>query len=136
MQFGEKLKALRAEKNLSQVEVASRIGMSRRAYIAYEQDGVYPRKREIYYKLAEVLGCDPNYLLTENDDFVLQAAEKYGSRGKRQAEQLMADVTGLFAGGELAEDDLDVMMKAIQEAYWIAKEKSKKFTRKDYLNKE
>ena len=44
----------------------------------------------------------------------------------------MAEVTGLFAGGELADEDLDEMMKGIQEAYWIAKEKNKKYTPKKY----
>ena len=69
-------------------------------------------------------------LLGENGTLVAQAAEKYGSRGARQAQDLMSEVTGLFAGGELAEEDLDVMMKAITEAYWIAKEKNKKFAPK------
>ena len=44
----------------------------------------------------------------------------------------MAEVTGLFAGGELADEDLDEMMKGIQEAYWIAKENNKKYTPKKY----
>lgn len=39
---------------------------------------------------------------------------------------------GLFAGGNIADEDLDVMMKALQDAYWIAKEKNKKFTPKKY----
>lgn len=36
----------------------------------------------------------------------------------------------LFAGGELDQDDMDEMMKAIQDAYWIAKEKNKKYASK------
>ena len=44
----------------------------------------------------------------------------------------MSEVTGLFAGGDLAEEDMDVMMKAISDAYWIAKEKNKKFTPNRY----
>ena len=44
----------------------------------------------------------------------------------------MSEVTGLFAGGEMAEEDMDVMMRAITEAYWIAKEKNKKYTPKRY----
>ena len=42
------------------------------------------------------------------------------------------EVSGLFAGGNIADEDLDVMMKALQDAYWIAKEKNKKFTPKKY----
>ena len=71
-------------------------------------------------------------LLDESGTLVAQAAEKYGSRGAKQAEELMSEVTGLFAGGDLAEEDMDVMMKAITDAYWIAKEKNKKYTPKRY----
>lgn len=42
----------------------------------------------------------------------------------------MQEVTGLFAGGELDPDDMDEMMKAIQDAYWIAKEKNRKYAAK------
>ena len=85
-----------------------------------------------YYKMAEVLKVDVNYLLTDDEEFLLNAESKYGSKGARQAKKLMAEVTGLFAGGELADEDLDEMMKGIQEAYWIAKEKNKKYTPKKY----
>jgi len=61
---------------------------------------------------------------------IAQASEKYGSRGAKQAQELMNEVTGLFAGGEMAEEDMDIMMKAIQDAYWIAKDKNKKFSPK------
>jgi len=77
--------------------------------------------------MAEVLKVDVNYLLTDDEEFLLNAESKYGSKGARQAK-----VTGLFAGGELADEDLDEMMKGIQEAYWIAKEKNKKYTPKKY----
>ena len=36
----------------------------------------------------------------------------------------------------MAEEDMDLMMKAIQDAYWIAKEKNKKFTPKKYRTDE
>ena len=80
----------------------------------------------------QVLKVDVNYLLTDDEEFLLNAESKYGRNGARQAKELMAEVTGLFAGGELADEDLDEMMKGIQEAYWIAKEKNKKYTPKKY----
>lgn len=127
MKFGEKIKALRAEKRISQEDAARAAGISRRAYGSYEQDGVYPRNREIYTRLAELFGCDLNYLLTEDEDFVARAGEKYGSAGRRQAQELVREATALFAGGELADEDKDEMLRAIQEAYWIAKEKNRKY---------
>ena len=55
-----------------------------------------------------------------------------GAKGAKQAQALVDEVSGLFAGGNIADEDLDVMMKALQDAYWIAKEKNKKFTPKKY----
>ena len=68
----------------------------------------------------------------EDEEFLLSAAEKYGAKGAKQAQALVDEVSGLFAGGNIADEDLDVMMKALQDAYWIAKEKNKKFTPKKY----
>lgn len=69
-----------------------------------------------------------DHLHNENDDFLSDASAKYGSRGARQAQELIDELTGLFAGGELAEEDMDAMARAVQEAYWDAKEKKHKYT--------
>lgn len=69
MEFGEKLKDLRRKRKLTQDEVASSIGVSRRAYIAYEQENVRPRKQETYEKIAKTLGCDIDYLRSEDSAF-------------------------------------------------------------------
>ena len=121
MKFCEKVKEARTKAGLKQDEFAKAIGVSLRTISNYEAGTRYPKKRETYYKMAEVLKVD-----------LLNAESKYGSKGARQAKKLMAEVTGLFAGGELADEDLDEMMKGIQEAYWIAKEKNKKYTPKKY----
>ena len=49
--------------------------------------------------MAEVLKVDVNYLLTDDEEFLLNAESKYGSKGASQAKKLMAEITGLFAGG-------------------------------------
>ena len=133
MKFGEKIREGRKKAGLKQEEFAKAIGVSLRTVLNYESGERYPKKRETYYKIAEVLKFDVNYLLTDDEEFLLNAEAKYGSKGARQAKALAAEVSGLFAGGELADEDLDEMMKGIQEAYWIAKEKNKKFTPKKYL---
>ena len=132
IKFCEKVKEARTKAGLKQDEFAKAIGVSLRTVSNYEAGTRYPKKRETYYKMAEVLKVDVNYLLTDDEEFLLNAESKYGSKGARQAKKLMAEVTGLFAGGELADEDLDEMMKGIQEAYWIAKEKNKKYTPKKY----
>lgn len=136
MKFGEKVREARKQAGLSQEEFAKAIGVSLRTITNYETNGVYPKKREIYPKIAEVLGVDINYLMTESDAFITEANEKYGERGTKQAKELMEEVTGLFAGGKMADEDMDVMMRAITEAYWIAKEKNKKYTPKKYRSKD
>lgn len=135
MKFGEKLKQLRTVKGASQEEAAKACGISRRSYIGYEQEGRYPRNREVYSRLADFFNVELNYLLTEDEDFVTSASEHYGSRGKHQAEQLVAELSGLFAGGELSERDKDAMMQALQKAYWDCKEDNKKYTPKKYRQK-
>ena len=44
--------------------------------------------------------------------------------------------TGLFAGGEMADEDMREMVDAIQEAYLIAKKNNKKYTPKKYRKDE
>lgn len=131
MAFDERLKKYREQKGLTQDQLAKRSGISCRMIQNYES-GLYRPRLGAAEKLASALEIPVSDLLGESGTLVVQATEKYGSRGAKQAEELMSEVTGLFAGGDLAEEDMDVMMKAITEAYWIAKEKNKKFTPKCY----
>ena len=136
MKFGEKLRALREEKGLSQTELGKRVGVSLRTIRGYEVDGRYPKQRGLYGKLALVLGVDESYLINEGEAFVLNAADVYGSRGKKGAEKLVTELSGLFAGGQMAEEDMDEMMLALQEAYWMAKKNNKKYTPRKYLQQD
>ena len=48
---------------------------------------------------------------------------------------MVAGVSALFAGGELSENDKDAVMRALQDAYWMAKERNKeKYTPQKYRN--
>ncbi len=130
MKFGEKIKELRLKNNLTQTEIAQQSELTKRTIINYETGNSYPKKREVYKLLAKTFGVDLNYLLTEDEEFIIAAEEKYGHRGMKQAEMLVDDISNLFAGGDLSDDDLDGIMHAIQDSYWIAKEKTKKFSKK------
>ncbi len=88
---------------------------------------MYPRNREIYDRMAAYFGVEKNYLMAEDESFVTQASEQFGSRGKQQAEALVAELTGLFAGGELSENDRDAVMIALQKAYFDCKEDNQKY---------
>ena len=119
MTFGEKVKAERTKLGMSQDELAAKIGVTRRIIGSYENDKSRPRGMERYKKLAESLNVNVNYLLSEDDAFIADVEDKYGRRGARQAQELLAEVTGLFAGGEMADEDMREMVDAIQEAYLI-----------------
>ncbi len=134
MKFGEKLRKLRKESGLTQKELASKVGVTDRSLLSYENGASYPRNRDTYRKLADFFDVDINYLLTEDENFIIQAADKYGRRGAVQAQELVNELTGLFAGGELEEADMDALANAVQEAYWIAKINNKKYTPNKYKN--
>ena len=85
MRFCEKLKDARTKAGMKQEELAKALGVSLRTITNYESGECYPRKRDIYHKLAELFHTEENYFLN-----------------------------------------------ALQDAYWIAKEKNKKFTPKKY----
>lgn len=136
MTFGEKIKNLRKSKNLNQTQLANAIGVSLRTIRGWEIEGRYPKQHELYQKLADVLGCDVSYLMTEEEAFVTEAAEQYGSRGAKQAQQILEQAAAMFAGGELSDDDKTAFMDEIQTLYLDSKKRAKKFTPKKYLPKE
>lgn len=130
MTFGERIRELRTQKGLTQAQLALRLNMSVRTVKNYELGTSLPRTRDIYQRLADFFNVNINYLLAEDEAFVLQAGSAYGSRGRQQANALIAEVNGLFTGGDIAEEDMDEMMRAIQDAYWIAKAKNRKYAPK------
>ena len=136
MTFGEKVRNERNRLGLSQDELAEKIGVTRRVISSYENDSSRPRGTERYNKLADALGVNINYLLSEDEAFIANVKDNYGRRGAKQAKELLAEVTGLFAGGEMADEDMREMVDAIQEAYLIAKKKNKKYTPKKYRKDE
>jgi hypothetical protein len=45
---------------------------------------------------------------------------------------MVADLSAMWAGGEMAEEDMDAIMQAMQEAYWEAKKNNRKYVAKQY----
>lgn len=132
MTFGEKLKELRISKGWTQEELAHKIGKQRQAVIRYESGESYPR-RDDYRKLAELLGVNVNYLLTEDEAFISEIGEKYGRRGQLQAEEVFSQARELFAGGELSDEDRLAFLTELQEIFLESKKIARnKFTPKKY----
>jgi transcriptional regulator with XRE-family HTH domain len=132
MLFGDRIKELRNLLDISQQELANRTGLSLRSIQNYESNTRYPKDVAILNKLCAALGTTIEDMMSEEDQFVLDAATKFGSRGKKDAETLVDEIGGLFAGGELNEDDKDKVFRAITDMYWKAKDNNKKYTPKKY----
>lgn len=121
MKFGEKLKQQRAKAGLTQEELSLQLGVTCRTLQNYESGSVYPKKRELYARLAQLFNTDINYWLSEAQETT--GTEK-GIR-REDVQGLASKVSDLFSDDELTEEDLDDFMRTIQGAYWAAKDKNK-----------
>ena len=138
MTIGEKLRSARITMNLSQIELAEKVGVSERSIYNYEQTETYP-KPTILKKLAEVLNVTVTYLMDEEETdkdknidqemFIANAKNKHGYKGAREATELINRATALFAGGELEDGAKDIFFQSLMEVYLESKaEAREKFT--------
>ncbi len=125
MNFSEKLKAARKKAKLSQEELAQRAGISTRTLQNYELGKRYPANLEIAVRLADELSVTAQELLTVGETAIVTAKEP---SAKAQLEKLVSNLSGLFAGGELLEEDRDAAMEAIIAAYWAAKKEKRRMS--------
>lgn len=128
--FSDRVKGLRLKMNLSQKELADRAGLSTRTIQYYELNERMPKNIEILNTLADILHTTPEYLVGKKGVFVAEAYDKGGAQSARDINELVTEVTGVFAGGELDDAALDGVMRALTEAYWIAKDNNKKYGNK------
>jgi len=132
MNFAEKFKAVRMQAGISQDKLAVALGISKRTIRNYETGQTLPPSDRLPI-IAKYFGVPIESLITEDEEFIAAAYESSGRKGAREAQALVDEVSGMFAGGTLSDDDMDAAMKAIQNAYWIAKEESRrKYTPKKY----
>lgn len=132
MGFKERLKDKRLEAGLTQAELAKKASVTTRTIQNYEMGTRRPSNMKVVGDLATALGTTVDYLMTNADVFVVEAKEKGGSKAARDIDELVSEVTGLFAGGQLSEDALEGAMRALNDAYWMAKEKNKKYAPQKY----
>lgn len=130
MAFAENLKEKRAQSGLTQAELAMKAGVTARTIQNYELGTRKPGNMVIVQRIADALGTTTEQLLSSGETLVVAAHERGGARAAKDINELVSEVTGMFAGGKLSDDALDGAMRALNEAYWIAKDKNKKYRRK------
>jgi len=138
MTFGEKLLNARITLNLSQTELAEKVGVSERSIYSYEQTGTLPRGA-VLKKLADALNVSVSYLMDEEETdklknisdelFIANARNEYGYKGAREAQEVLARASALFAGGELEDSAKEIFFQSLMEVYLESKaEAREKFT--------
>lgn len=132
MNFGEKLKDLRTQRGWSQEELAKKLGLTRRTVISYEKGSSYPRTRDAYRKIADTFNVDINFLMTENEEFMMEVGAQFGQRGQMQANDILNRTKELFAGGTLSAEDQKAFALEMQKIFMDSKNEAKKFTPKKY----
>ena len=132
MTFGEKLQQARNAAGMTQKELAQAAHLSLRTITNYETGGRLPPKPDIYRTLALVLGVEEDYLRDVDTDFVVSAQDKYGTKGRRQAEEVIRSFRIAAASGELDDSDLDFIKEAMLQTYEDAKRYNQRFVNNRY----
>ena len=125
MKFGEKLKLQRKNSKLRQEDVAAVIGVTKWTLANYEKGLSRPQNRSVYFKLADYFQVNVNYFLTEDEEFITEAARQFGKKGGDQAEAILKQASALFAGGELSEEDQIAFLHEIQGLFLDSKRRAK-----------
>ena len=130
MMLGEKIRNNRLALNLSQIELAEKVGISERTVYNYEQTSTYP-KPDVLKKLAAALNVTVNYLLDEDEtdkrsdidleSFFSKAKEAYGYKGAREAREVISRAAALLAEGDLDEQAKELFYQSLTEAYLESK---------------
>lgn len=133
--FSDKLREARLLCKLTQEELGALTGVTKRAILAYETEGVRPR-RNVLLRLAEALRVSADYLGSddiddptyglEKSDYVEETRGRFGNKAAREMDFLLERNAALFAGGHLDQEAKDTFFEAVTKAYWAAKEEARK----------
>ena len=140
MRFGEKVKAARLALDLSQAELAQMTGITERSLYTYEQNDTIPRASNLK-KLAQALGVSVSYLMEDSESdaqsnineeiFLANVKNEYGSRGAKEASEVLSRASALFAGGELDDEAKEIFFQSLMEVYLDSKAQARsKFSSK------
>ena len=120
MKFGEKVRCARRQMGMSREALSELTGISVRTIAYYELEGKLPKQRAYVDALASAFGVSPEELTDDSIELSL-STESGGEQGRREAQRIVKQIKALYSGGTLNREDIDAMMLAIQDAYWIAR---------------
>ena len=137
--IGDKLKALRLSKKITLAALSRSSGLSDRA-IRYIENNERQPGIDAIKKLSAALDVSTSYFMDDDlfqeevdkEEVLAEAKEKYGSRGKAQAERIYQQTQALFAGGQLSEEDRSAFRDLMIDLFFETKEEEKKYTPKKF----
>ena len=137
--IGDKLKALRLSKKITLAALSRSSGLSDRA-IRYIENNERQPGIDAIKKLSAALDVSTSYFMDDDlfqeevdkEEVLAEAKEKYGSRGKAQAERIYQQTQALFAGGQLSEEDRSAFRDLMIDLFFETKEEAKKYAPKKF----
>lgn len=66
--MGDRIKQMREEHNMTQKQLAEKLGLQDSAIAKYEKGRVLNMKRDTIAKMAEIFGCSPTWLMGLDDN--------------------------------------------------------------------
>ncbi len=137
--FGDRLRSLRENKNLTQQKVADDLNIKRENLSNYERNKREP-DYEMLKKLAEYYGVSRSYILGETDKkHYWELNDKDERSIQKDLQKMIDDLSNSDAfayskeDGEMDENTKKLLIMSLENSLRIAKEESKKrFTPKKY----
>lgn len=121
---------LRKELNMSQAELAEKLGVSQQTISKYERGTREPDNKTLI-KLSEIFNCTTDYLLGRTNIQNPYIPEEYSDKYKvnkhdmTQYEDFITQAGIFFMNDEIAEEDKEKLFRDISELFWKAKEMNK-----------
>lgn len=116
--FSKRLKYLRKMNGMTQKELAEELGLTLRTIQNYELGASLPRSKATVARISEFFDVPVSSLFEADDFYVLEAKKKSGKEAGSEMRVLLSDMSALFAGGKLTDEDKDMVMKTINDLYW------------------
>jgi len=137
MTLGEKLKYLRARKNMTQLELSEKIGVTLRSVKYYEKNERFPED-DVLNKISNTLDTSVTFLKNDEKDieftkqelFLQAAKEQYGTKGAKDAKKTLDNVRGLLYDDDLSSESKEAFLSVIEELYFESKDIAKKYGKK------
>ena len=145
MNFADKLRKLRTEKELTQEQLAQETGITRRSVIKYELGEARPHSGT-NKKLADFFGIDPEILADDNaglpqisgldECYIEEIRGKYGDGAARGMAELFEANAAFFAGGNVPQEEKDKFITAMKQTYLRCREEAEARYGSEYVRTE